>query len=133
MFRRNKESFIGAPIGYTNLLVSDTECNLSTFSMDTLKTDIDTIISCKISPLNTLLKTHETTIDVNKALFATHETWIDGNTAAIAKHEEQIKELQNSIQKCIKGGQKIYINTLNGANGNYGYDRLVVGNKKMML
>jgi flagellar basal body-associated protein FliL len=42
--KTKKENFTGAPSGYTNLLVSDSDGNLDTFSMDTLKTDIQTMI-----------------------------------------------------------------------------------------
>ena len=47
--KNNKENFTGAPAGYTNLLVSDPDGNLDTFSMNTLETDIDTKIDTKIS------------------------------------------------------------------------------------
>lgn len=134
MFRRNKESFTGAPTGYNNLLVSDTEGNLNTFSMDKLKTDIDTIISSKISPLNTLLKTHETWIDSNTTKIAENTNMInaihDQEIPALQTSVQEIPALKTSVQKCIKGDQKIYINTLNGDPGQYGFGRLFVGRRK---
>ena len=50
--KNNKENFTGAPSGYTNLLVSDPDGNLDTFSMNTLETDIDTKISSAVNSLD---------------------------------------------------------------------------------
>lgn len=57
------ENFTGAPSGYTNLLVTDLDGNLDTFSMDTLKTDMQTMI-------NDSLKPYETSSNISKS-FAT--------------------------------------------------------------
>jgi len=51
--RNSKEKFTGAPSGYTNLLVSDPDGNLDTFSLSTLENDID----AKITALQTSLET----------------------------------------------------------------------------
>jgi hypothetical protein len=42
--KNNKENFTGVPPSYTNLLVSDSDGNLDTFSLTTLENDIDTKI-----------------------------------------------------------------------------------------
>ena len=47
--KNNKENFTGVPPSYTNLLVSDSDGNLDTFSLTTLETDIDKKIDTKIS------------------------------------------------------------------------------------
>lgn len=52
-----KESFDGAPSGYGNLLVSDNDGNLNTFSMDKLQSDIQTMIN---TSLNTSLNNYYT-------------------------------------------------------------------------
>lgn len=49
-FMKNKESFTGAPSGYTNLLVSDSDGNLNTYSTDTLKSAIQTMIDTSLQP-----------------------------------------------------------------------------------
>lgn len=46
--KNNKENFAGVPPSYTNLLVSDPDGNLDTFSLTTLETDIDKKIDTKI-------------------------------------------------------------------------------------
>ena len=48
-FTKNKESFTGAPSGYTNLLVSDSDGNLNTFSMEKLETNINNLADARIS------------------------------------------------------------------------------------
>ena len=50
VFMKNKESFTGAPTGYTNLLVSDPDGNLNTLSMETLSSDIQSIINNSLVP-----------------------------------------------------------------------------------
>lgn len=50
--KNNKENFTGAPSGYTDLLVSDPDGNLDTFSLSTLETDINTKISTAITNNN---------------------------------------------------------------------------------
>ena len=52
--KKNTENFTGAPSGYTDLLVSDPDGNLDTFSLATLEADINTKISDAIKPLNTI-------------------------------------------------------------------------------
>jgi len=47
--KNNKENFTGTPSGYTDLLVSDPDGNLDTFSLSKLETDINTKISTQIS------------------------------------------------------------------------------------
>ena len=45
-FRKTEnENFTGTPSGYTNLLVTDPDGNLDTFSLDTLKNDIQIMIN----------------------------------------------------------------------------------------
>ena len=63
------ENFTGAPSGYTNLLVSDPDGNLDTFAMDTLKTDIQTMINDSLKPYETssnISKSFATIADLNK-------------------------------------------------------------------
>lgn len=55
--KNNKENFTGVPSGYTNLLVSDQDGNLDTFSLATLESDINTKITDAIKPLNTITST----------------------------------------------------------------------------
>jgi len=43
--RNSKEKFTGVPSGYTNLVVSDPDGNLDTFSLATLENDINTIVA----------------------------------------------------------------------------------------
>ena len=67
--KNNKENFTGAPSGYTNLLVSDTDGNLDTFAMDTLKTDIQTMIDDSLKSYMTssnISKEYATKSDLNK-------------------------------------------------------------------
>ena len=57
LFMKNdKENFTGAPDGYTNLLVSDPDGNLNTFSLSQLESDISAQI---ISSLNGYVKTSD--------------------------------------------------------------------------
>ena len=53
--KNNKEKFTGAPSGYTNLLVSDPDGNLDTFSLSTLEADIDAKISALRGEITTEL------------------------------------------------------------------------------
>ena len=53
--KNNKENFTGAPSGYTNLLVSDPDGNLDTYSLSTLEADIDAKISALRSEITTEL------------------------------------------------------------------------------
>ena len=55
--KNNKENFTDAPTGYTNLLVSDPDGNLDTFSLTALENDINTKIS-------DALKLYTTTTDL---------------------------------------------------------------------
>lgn len=48
-FTKIKESFTGAPSGYTNLIVSDPDGNLNTFSMANLETNINNLVDARIS------------------------------------------------------------------------------------
>jgi len=67
--KTKNENFTGAPSGYTNLLVSDSDGNLDTFSMDTLKTDIQTMINDSLEPYETssnISKYYATNADLNK-------------------------------------------------------------------
>ena len=57
--KSSTETFKNAPSGYTNLLVSDSEGNLDTFSTAVLEADIDTKIS-------TALKSYTNTVDLQK-------------------------------------------------------------------
>ena len=43
--KKNTENFTGVPSGYTNLLVSDPDGNLDTYSLSTLQTNINTQIT----------------------------------------------------------------------------------------
>ena len=53
--KNNKENFTGVPSGYTNLLVSDPDGNLDTFSLSTLEADIDAKISALHGEITTEL------------------------------------------------------------------------------
>jgi hypothetical protein len=63
--KTKNENFTGAPSGYTNLLVTDLDGNLDTFSMDTLKNDIQIMINDSLGP-------YVTSSTVNK-YFATND------------------------------------------------------------
>lgn len=66
--KNNKENFTGAPSGYTDLLVSDPDGNLDTFSLSTLETDIDTKITNAITTNNkSIASTYQTKADAAAA------------------------------------------------------------------
>lgn len=66
--KNNKENFTGAPSGYTDLLVSDPDGNLDTFSLTTLETDIDTKITDAITKNNTsIASTYQTKAEASAA------------------------------------------------------------------
>lgn len=48
-FTKNREYFTGVPSGYTNLLISDPNGNLNTFSMEDLETNINNLVDTRIS------------------------------------------------------------------------------------
>ena len=58
--KNSKENFTGAPSGYTNLLVSDDDGNLNTFSMSTLENDIDSKIQSLSDTINATLTGYQT-------------------------------------------------------------------------
>lgn len=63
VFMKNKENFfIDQPYGDVNMLVSDVDGNLNTFSLSKLQTDIDKMISDSVSKA---LKDYTTTTDTN--------------------------------------------------------------------
>ena len=67
--KKNTENFTGAPSGYTDLLVSDPDGNLDTFSLSKLETDIATMVTDAMDAYNTaIINTYQTKAEATKAI-----------------------------------------------------------------
>ena len=93
--KSSKEMFTGTPSGYTNLLVSDSDGNLDTFSLSTLESDIDAKISTNVS---NALKDYTTTATLKKD-YATIDQ--------LYKFQPKGDYLVNGVRLAIKSGSNV--------------------------
>ena len=113
--KNNKENFTGASSGYTDLLVSDPDGNLDTFSLSKLETDIDTKITAAITTNNTsIASTYQT-----KAEAAAAKRAADASYQSTGNYQQAGDYVKRNTSYSIKMG------TGNHANSNQ--DRYMVG------
>jgi len=113
--KNNKENFTGASSGYTDLLVSDPDGNLDTFSLSKLETDIDTKITAAITTNNTsIASTYQT-----KAEAAAAKRAADASYQPKGNYQQAGDYVKRNTSYSIKMG------TGNHANSNQ--DRYMVG------
>lgn len=123
---KNKESFTGTPTGYTNLLVSDPDGNLDTFSIETLSGDIQTMIDKSLEPYS---KTQDIEDNYYSKSYINNNYYNKTTMNGSYYNKNDMSGLyysKNAIDSFnfIKQGQPIGINALTG-----GEARLIVGTK----
>lgn len=104
--KKNTENFTGAPSGYTDLLVSDPDGNLDTFSLSTLETDIDTKITAAITTNNkSIASTYQTKAEAAAAKKAADASYQPtGNYQPAGNYQQAGDYVKRNTSYSIKMG-----------------------------